>query len=121
MELGNMVFGNSRGRYEFPDRSLVDSKEWKQLMRVLQMDYHGNSDLYSPCVTEYGGYRNNTFEIMPYYLGEDEAIMELPNFKYFPTGFEIQWYKYPFRNSYMNQPLTSEQILEIFRKCIKSV
>ena len=28
-ELGNLIFGNSRGIYNFPDRDLVDSSEWK--------------------------------------------------------------------------------------------
>jgi len=38
MEIGNMLFGNSRGKYEFPDRELVHSKSWRDLVEVLGAD-----------------------------------------------------------------------------------
>lgn len=43
------------------------------------------------------------------------------NFHYKPLDFQIQWYKYPLRDSYMNQPLTLEQFREIIDDCIKSL
>ncbi len=44
-----------------------------------------------------------------------------PNFLYKPTAFEIQWYKYPFRDSYMNINLSVSDFSEIVDKCIASV
>ncbi|MGG1659498.1 hypothetical protein [Brevibacillus sp. NRS-1366] len=44
-----------------------------------------------------------------------------PNFLYKPTGYQIQWYKYPLRDSYMNQDFTYEQLEEIMQHCIESV
>lgn len=44
-----------------------------------------------------------------------------PNFLYKPTDFEIQWYKYPFRDSYTNQPITLDEFRVIIDSCIKSV
>jgi len=106
MELGNMMFGNSRGEFEFPDRKLGYSEAWRVLANV---------DI------EYDGYDNEVFTIRPYYLGEDETQAVLPNFVYKPTGFEIQWYKHAFRDTYMNQDLSESQILYIFKECEESI
>lgn len=104
-----MIFGNSRGQFEFPDREIVNSNEWCSITELLNMDYHMDD------------FDNETFTIRPYYWGEDEELMELPNFIYKPTGFEIQWYKYPFRDSYMNQDLSKKEIINIFKKCVNSI
>lgn len=44
-----------------------------------------------------------------------------PNFLYKPTGFEIQWYKYPLRDSYSNQPIEFNEFKKIIDACIASV
>lgn len=44
----------------------------------------------------------------------------LPNFYHKPTGFSMQWYKRPLRNSYMNMDLTKDQFKDIIKDCIKS-
>ena len=91
MELGNMLFGNSRGSFPV-DRSLVDSKEWVYLVHTLLQteDYHCSIDKkyyfdYIDMVSkertnnlkanEYGGYTCTyngqvIFELFPYYWGE---------------------------------------------------
>jgi hypothetical protein len=112
IELGNLFFGHSRGEYEFPDRDIVNSREWESLMTATDMaeDYHCSY------------YENDVFVIRPYWWGEDDAPeASMPNFLYKPTGFEIRWYKYPFRDSYMNQDLTEKEIKAVFRKCTLSV
>ena len=43
------------------------------------------------------------------------------NFVYKPTGFAIQWYKYPLRDSYMNQEITRLEFYEIIKNCMKSI
>lgn len=117
MEFGNMMFGNSRGQFEFPDRDIVDFDEWGDLCVKAQLDFYGTPEV----EREFYGFDNDVFTIRPYYWGDDEELEMLPNFLYKPTGFEIQWYKYPFRDSYMNQNLTKEEILDIFKKCAESV
>jgi len=52
---------------------------------------------------------------------KSDCKLVLPNFCYKPTDFQIQWYKYPFRDSYTNQEITVEQFAEIIDKCIDSV
>lgn len=44
-----------------------------------------------------------------------------PNFLYKPNGFEIQWYKYPLRDSYTNQKITLLKFKKIIDDCIRSV
>ncbi len=121
MELGNLVFGYSRGEYGFPDRELVDSAEWRDLLEVTGSDSYGYTNLEQ--ANPRGGYENNVFAIRPYWWGDEdnEEECEAPNFLYKPTGFEIRWYKYPFRDSYMTEDMTSEQVLETFKKCVESV
>ena len=45
MELGNMLFGNSRGEYAFPDRNLVECDEWQQLLEITDSDGYGHTYL----------------------------------------------------------------------------
>jgi len=44
-----------------------------------------------------------------------------PNFKHKASGFELQWYKYPLRDSYMSMNLSLEEFTKIIDDCIKSV
>ena len=197
MEIGNLIFGNSRGNYEIP-RELVDSKAWNDLLKILHMDNYGimnKNQNFS--ANEYGGYtckdKNNKilFDIFPYwwngctceaeeknneiynrikrkYISDveendyyalmmseneltnqqktelkrlehifDEIKQEFDeksifhkkdcleirhNFLYKPgteDEFWIDWYKYPFRDSYMSKDLKTEEIENIFNDCIK--
>lgn len=103
MELGNLIFGNSRGNYPI-DRDLVNSEEWIRLVhKLLQVeDYHCCiNDYYQDYSTEdleykkrtnkltpneYGGFSlilNNEiiFEIFPYWWGECTCGVEDENEK----------------------------------------
>jgi hypothetical protein len=51
---------------------------------------------------------------------KDECRFVQPNFLYKPTGFRLNWYKYPFRDSYMNQPLSGGEWSMIIDACIAS-
>jgi hypothetical protein len=50
----------------------------------------------------------------------DDCRLTQPNFLFKPTGFRLNWYKYPFRDSYMSDPLTPDQWREIMGACIAS-
>ena len=43
-----------------------------------------------------------------------------PNFLYKPTGLRINWYKYPFRDSYMSPKISAKEWRSIIRNCIES-
>ena len=49
-----------------------------------------------------------------------ECPMTFPNFYYKPTDLRIEWYKYPFRDSYSNRKFTAEEFLEMMTSCIEA-
>jgi hypothetical protein len=69
MELGNMMFGNSRGEYHV-DRALQD--EWHSYMEKAGFDGYGYHDLSN----EHGIFENSVFRIQPYYWGDCECDYE---------------------------------------------
>lgn len=118
MEIGNLLFGNSRGIFKFPNIKLVNSEEWIKLCEKAQVDnIYGSPEI----KRDFNGFDNETFTIRPYYWGDDSKEAELSNFYYKPSGFSIDWYKYAFRDSYMNRNLSEQQILKIFKKCAESI
>ena len=64
---------------------------------------------------------NEIITILPYYWGDDDVICTLPNFVYKPTGFTLSWYKYPLRDSYMNQDLSFDAFLDILKHAQDSI
>ena len=128
MELGNMIWGNSRGEFEVP-REDAWTGPLVELMEQAGCDFYG-----MPSFDFYGkpGFENGIFIIRPYYWGdcvcgceEDDHAADcpiiLPNFHYLPTDFKLDWYKYPLRDSYMNQDVSIEQFLEIPPACPRSL
>lgn len=120
MELGNLIFGHSRGAYELP-------RDWDnkfyEIIDTFGLSYQGHPfhDPYDKTVkvNERGGITTAKFEINPYWWGlDDDPEKERPNFLYYPTGYEIRWYKYPLRDAYANQDLTYEQFSEMVADCI---
>lgn len=96
-EIGNLVFGNSRGNYPI-DRENFDDRFYKVLTKA-GYDSYGcdESENVSP-----------HFVVRPYYWGDDEEEAEKPNFECKELGLEIKWYKYPLRDAYSNIPFTEE-------------
>ena len=114
MEMGNLLFGSSRGEYEFPDRKIVDSDEWVALLNVLGLDDYGVTGIGNPHENDRGGYDDGVICINPYYWGDDEAEAAKPNFLDRSIGLEIRWYKYPFRDSYMNWQMDAASLRKYF-------
>lgn len=118
MELGNLMFGNSRGEYP------VERDDWQdvfhEFLEEIGLDGRGyieSKSIDKKYETDRGGFENDVFFVNPYYWGDDESIEEEPNFVYKPTGYELQWYKYPMRDSYANKNLTLEEFMDILEKC----
>ncbi len=66
-------------------------------------------------------FSNDFFTIRSYYWGDDEDEMLEPNFEIPSEDFNLDWYKYPFRNSYASEELTPKRWNDLIQKCIKSL
>lgn len=64
---------------------------------------------------------NETFTLRPYYWGDDEEVIHLPNFVYKPDNLYISWYKYPFRGAFSSAPINEAYLKKIIRHCIISL
>jgi hypothetical protein len=117
MELGNLMFGNSRGQFPLERGKWQD--KFCELTEELALDMNE--------------FENEVFEFFAYWwgdctcgVGEDEPCddscnLVRPNFIYKPTGYEIQWYKYPLRDSYANQEITWESFCQVVEDCKQSL
>lgn len=133
MELGNLIFGNSRGKYPV-NRSWQDAFVYKLydmgfdsygFPKYEEHKYKGEfktiRSKYDPEEDYITYFENDTFILMPYYWGNDDYFCELPNFIHKPTGFELSWYKYALRDSYMNKNITFEELMVIMEDCKRSL
>lgn len=130
MELGNLFFGNSRGEYPV-DRAwqysfvtkLYDMGFNSYGIPEHEENWYKNKGEFKTIESPYGNstyFENNTFILMPYYWGDDDVISDLPNFVHKPSGFELSWYKYALRDSYMNKNISFDELMDIMEDCKKS-
>lgn len=113
MELGNLLFGNSRGQYTVKPRMQYQNAFCRFLERNGWDDYAIRNDG--------SEFENDTFVVRAYYWGDDEDIAALPNFVYKPLGLEISWYKYPMRDAYSNMDIDISTFKTILDECEKSM
>ena len=118
MELGNFVFGHSRGEFQI-ERGVGFEEELERLFN----SYDPKRD---NSWREYGSdFENETFMVHRYCWCEEDDCpwcnAEKPNFLYKPLGFEIMWYKYPLRDSYSNAKISLNKFRKIIDDCIGSL
>lgn len=58
----------------------------------------------------------DTFEAHAYYWGDEERLIERPNFKC--GDIEISWYKHLGRGDTINRPITPEEAIRMYNKCM---
>ena len=128
-ELGNLLFGNFRGGYPLRQREEMQDI-FGRFLDKFGCDCYGNPgyDAEKKAYILPGntkelatGFGNDTFEIHPYYWGDDDDLAEIPNFIYRPAGLEMRWYKYPLRDAWSNIGLTPEMLKDICEKCLQSL
>ena len=121
MELGNMLFGNSRG--DFPvDRGLQDL--FTDALERAGFDGYGirrTWDPPAPAPVPYNEQATAThhFVIQPYVDDELDNAALCPNFLDRVTGLKLRWYKYPLRDSYANYELTEEMLVPILERLVE--
>lgn len=123
IELGNMIFGNSRGQYQVERGGFEEA-----FILFLQNNgfdtyghYYVNSSQKWVDLDENISYENATFLMRPYYWGYNEEVAKKPNFIYKPRNLEIQWYKYPLRDAYSNEKFTIQELKTILEECERSM
>lgn len=114
MELGNFIFGNSRGNYAIPRETYEEP--FLEFLCKNKFNGYGYRKKSRKDVFE-----NDVFLIRPYYWGEEEEISQLPNFLYKPNGFTISWYKYPLRDAYCSQEISLDEFLDMLSHCTESM
>jgi hypothetical protein len=117
MELGNMVFGHSRGEVEIPR-----GRGYEDMLIELAMKLPGGEDSRG-----YGvNFSNDVFEMHPYCWCEKDdcpqcGTGEQFNFLYKPTGYGIRWYKYMLRDAYATAEISLLGFCEMIDACLKSI
>ena len=68
-------------------------------------------------------YENDTFMVRSYNWGLDDESNAKNEYHFLhkPSGFKLQWYKYPLRDPYVNMNISHEQFLDILRDCTNSI
>lgn len=140
MELGNMIFGHSRGSFpierEFWENNVMVM--WGALLNAIPCDHYGHYEgKVEGYRTKLGGFTCDLFEVNPYYWGECDCDAEendwdydyhkpncslcIPNFIYRSVdegeALEIRWYKHPFRDSYANREIAPDEFACILKEC----
>ena len=122
LELGNLLFGHSRGEFE------LDRDELQEIMaeglEKCGCDEYGF--LQDPALflwkNSRGGITTSVFETRPYWWGDEfSAEADLPNFKFFEDGTEIRWYKYALRDSYADREIDAARLSEILDACAAEI
>ena len=136
IELGNSLFGHSRGLFH------VERGDFERVFRetLLAMGFDGYGHYgydrdgnriedapHRDCVKKYPnkrrdfGFENDTFVLRPYYWGGNSRAARRPNFVFKPTGYQLKWYKYPLRDAYANRNLALADFEEMLKRCAESV
>lgn len=68
-------------------------------------------------------YENDTFMVRSYDWGLDDEANKKNEYHFWhkPSGFKLQWYKYPLRDPYVNMDISHEQFLDVLRDCTNSI
>lgn len=65
-------------------------------------------------------YENDTFVVKSYDWSDEENTNDW-HFWHKPSGFKLQWYKYPMRSPLVNMEITHEQFYTVLHDCMNSV
>lgn len=127
MELGNLIFGHSRGEYPI-ERGGDFERELQRLFDVLP---DPSLPRLGPDPGESDTFENEMFAVRSYWWGDcvcpddahagSECGACRPNFEHKPSGYELRWYKRPLRDSYANKPLAIGDFRALIDECIASI
>jgi len=96
------------------------SEEWQKLVSAwcLENGWSGWEGSGGHCDC---GYNDKYEEWRKTHNHDTKCPIVKANFKHKETGFEINWYKYPLRDSYMSAKLSVEEFSKVIDTCIESI
>lgn len=108
------------GKSTYEENQKIEDKICKKLCKKHKLSFPGGCAVH--CTCDYYERYNKWLDKIGYPEGHTKkCLLEKPNFLYKPTGFEINWYKYPLRDSYKNQKISLKEFKKIIKDCIKSL
>ena len=85
-----------------------------------RVQWNVNQEEYeSPFYNTGNSFRNDTFEVYAYYWGDDEDLIDRPNFRC--GDVEISWYKHLGRDDSINKRVSRRKMEKIYLKCLISI
>lgn len=100
-----------RPEYEARGWDTTSPGWWHGYMTRCDCDYEERADAVLEEYAKEFGYKGH----------KPDCPLVKPNFLYKPTGFSIQWYKYPLRDSYMSEQISVEEFAAMIDACIASL
>lgn len=100
--------------------SKIEDSVRKKICKQMKLSYPGGCAVH--CTCDYHERYKSWLKDIGYPNGcLDTCLLRKPNFLHKPSGFRIEWYKYPFRDSYMNQKIKLKDFKKIINLCIESL
>lgn len=106
---------------KYKESELWREKYLKPLYKKFGFDTEGTDWWYGCAVRCTCSYEKKWEKFFDEYSHKKDCPIVKPNFLYKPTNFEIKWYKYPLRDSYMNQDISLDEFRKIIDSCIESL
>lgn len=94
---------------------LSSSPEWRLLSMLADISVWGFS-YDSPKSDEWGNYEDDVIRVQPHAPDGDQ-----PTLIFKPSGYSMQWYKYPWRNPTQSENLSMGEIRRILRLAVEHI
>lgn len=147
LELGQMMFGNAVGRFNLGEHEGFVVDELRKLAALVERHLHPDMSIDTPFSGYMEDFKNDVFEIHPYWWGQCECQAEnedhremseeeygpfwethfpvchvmMPNFRF--GTIEIRWYKHAGRGMSLetDHEVSLAEWTEVFEKCRQSI
>lgn len=117
-ELGQAMFGNSTSEHGCPE--FVEAGLRHLASEIERVEWNRTGQSYeAPTGNNGGKYDTDVFRMRAYYWGDDEELVNAPNFVC--DGLEVRWYKYLGRGMSMNRRIDANEFYQLIDRCLKSV
>jgi len=130
VELGNLIFGHSRGNFEIPRKEAWESPMFDLQEKLMEgCSPYGTpfeNDVFSMRLYDWDAQCTCGYEaIEDKWTNKNKHTKECrlvkPNFLYKPTGFSLMWYKYALRDSFSNRKISLKKWQRMLKHCEESV